>query len=427
MTVAAAFVSAGFPLTTRWNGTPSISTQTKRLRRPRGGQSQPRLSIAPELIQFSGASEFEIRRYIGSLGFKTVVDWDYIEFDPMQPKRTVDASRGPQVRLYDARCIGRSPALYNTRVQLKEFLPDGQALAVAEAEAYQALYASKGESNIDPDVAPVATLLGSFLADEAFGQMEFAARWAQQFPRSPKAPQPGSPWLVFRYEGNLTAAQFPGSPRNDSAGGLFFDRLFPRGRIRRTEDYLVQLLRKSLLALQYLHSAGIAHRSLSSHSLLVNTLEDRLGSSLQVKLRDLGFAKSVSKLLSSDELDKARKAGAETPTEITSYFFCGDIYDLGYAFCELIFGSLVSDTEGELPDASQDRFKTLFEDTFDLSADRCREYCAAEATWEPAVAFCDSKEMAGWNLLATMLGARKNFRTTNLNELLASPLLDGAR
>lgn len=381
------------------------------------------MSIAPNLIQFGGASDFEIQRYIGSLGFKTVVDWEYAEYDPMAPKRTVDTGGGPQVRLYDARCISQNPTLYNARVQLKEFLEDGTELAVAEAEAYQTLYASKGDETIDPDVVPVATLLGSFMADESFNQMEFAARWAQRFPISPKAPRPGSPWLVFRYEGNLTAAQFPSSPRSDSAGGLFFDKLFPRGRARRTEEYLIQLMRKSLSALQYLHTAGIAHRSLSSHSLLVNTLEDRLASNLEVKLRDLGFAKSVSKLLSSDELEKARKVGAETPSEITSFFLCGDVYDLGYAFCELIFGSLVTDIEQDAPDSSQDRFKTLFEDTFDLAIDRCREYCAAEPQWEPAVEFCDANDMAGWKLLTQMLGARQNYRTLSLIDLMASPLI----
>lgn len=381
------------------------------------------MNATPQLIRFAGASDFEIRRYIGSLGFKTVVDWEYAEFDPMAPKRTVDAGGGPQVRLYDARCICNNMALYNTRVQLKEFLEGGTELAVAEAEAYQTLYDSKGGDTIDPDVVPVATLLGSFLADGSFNKVEFAARWAAQFPRSPKAPQPGSPWLVFRYEGNLTAAQFPGSPRTDSAGGRFFDKLFPRGRSRRTEEYLVQLMRKSLSALQYLHSAGIVHRSLSSHSLLVNTLEDRSASSLEVKLRDFGFAQTVSKLLAGDELEKARKAGAETPPEITSYFFCGDVYDLGYAFCELIFGSLITDLEKDAPDSSQDRFKTLFEDTFDFSIDRCREYCMAEPQWEPAVEFCDAEDMAGWKLLTQMLGARQNFKTISLNELLASPLV----
>lgn len=395
-------------------------------RRPRSRREQLSMSIAPQLIKFVGASDFEIRRYIGSLGFKTVVDWEYAEYDPMAPKRTVDAGGGPQVRLYDARYISDNMALYNTRVQLKEFLDDGSELAVAEAEAYQALYASKGGETIDPDVVPVATLLGSFLADGSFSQMEFAARWAAQFPRSPKAPQPGSPWLVFRYEGNLTAAQFPGSPRTDSAGGRLFDKLFPRGRSRRTEEYLLQLIRKSLSALQYLHSAGIAHRSLSSHSLLVNTLEDRLATNLEVKLRDFGFAKSVSKLLSGDELEKARKAGADTPAEITSFFFCGDVYDLGYAFCELIFGSLITDLDKDVPDSSQDRFKTLFEDTFDLNMDRCREYCMAEPQWEPAVEFCDANDMAGWKLLMQMLDARQNYKTLSLNELMASPLLGKA-
>jgi serine/threonine protein kinase len=386
------------------------------------------MSIAPQLIEFSGASEFEVSRFIGSLGFRTIVDWEYdreyAAFDPLAPKRTVDSSGGAQVRLYDARCISRNPRLYNARVQLKEFLTGGMELGVNEAEAYQKLYDSKGGTPMDPNVVPVATLLGSFVADASFGSESFAESWARNFPRSPQAPRPGSPWLVFRYEGNLTAARFPSSPRGDSPGGRLVDRLFPQSAFRRRVAYLVQLMRKSLLALEYLHTAGLVHRSLSGHSLLVNTVEDRLASSLEVKIRDFGFAKSVSDLLTtSDELAKARRAGAETPAEISAYFMSGDIYDLGYAFCELIFGSLAAASSAPPPDASQDRFKSLFEDTFELSTERFRDYCDAEPAWEPAVRFLDLADRAGWTILRAMLGARQNYRFTSLGELIASPLL----
>lgn len=387
------------------------------------------MSISPQLIQFSGASEFEIRRYVGSLGFSKIIDWTYESpsVSPLAPKRTVETTGTASVRLFDARCLSRNPRLYNARVLLKEFLPEGMELGINEAEAYAKLYDTKGGERIDPDVVPVATLIGNFVADDSFSSRSFADQWARRFPMSPKAPAPGSPWLVYRWEGNLTAAQFPTSPRNDSPGGRLFDRLFPRDADRRRESFLVVLILKSLQALQYLHSAGIVHRSLSSNSLLLNTVEERLASSLEVKIRDFGFAKSLSEIVTmSDELSKANKAGATSPSDISAYFLSGDIYDMGYSFCELIFSSLTV-VDGPVPDASQDRFKALFEDTFELSTDAFREYCQAEPAWEPAVRFLDSCEGAGWDLLRVMLGARENFRNTSLQSLIMSPLLEAAR
>lgn len=379
------------------------------------------MSIAPQLVEFVGASDFEISRYVGSLGFKTIVDWEYAEYDPLQPKRT-EESNGAQVRLYDGRCISRNPLLYNSRVQLKEFLPDGLALALCEAEAYQRLYASKSSTPLRPDEIPVATLLGSFTADAAFGKPEFARAWSRRFPRSPVPPAPDAPFLVFRYEGNLTAARFPSSPRSDSAGGALFDKLFPAAASRRTEAYLTALMKKALEAVLYIHSAGLAHRSLSLHSLLVNTVEDRLSSSLEVKLRDFGFAKVVSEMLTTDdELSKARKAGAESPSELTAFFLSDDIEQLGWAFCELVFASL-KDGDGDLPD-----FKLLVGDTFKLDMDQFRDYCVAEPTWERVVQFLDGVDGEGWVLLRSMFGAKENYLFTTLTELIASPLLTPVR
>lgn len=395
-----------------------------RVRRP---ITTPRMSISPNLIQFGGASDFEIRRYIGSLGFKTIVEWEYYgkDVNPLAPTRT-EESGGEQVRLYYARCIARNPLLYNARVLLKEFLPSGLEFSVNEAEAYKRLYESKGETNINPNEVPVATLLGSFLADDSFNSLSFAANWAARFPRSPKPPTPGSPFLVFRWEGNQTAAQLPAAlARGDSPGGRFLDRfLWPKAAARKRWLFLRVLMKKSLLALYYLHSAGLVHRSIGCNSLLLNTLELRLVGDLEVKLCDFGFSKAVTDLLSGAEMDKAKKAGAISPAEISANFFSEDVYSLGYTFCELCFSCLATTKEGTpAPDASQDRLKTLFEDTFALDIEQFRDYCAAEDSWLPVVEFLDDNEKAGWLLLKSMLSARSDFKHVTLQSLLESPFV----
>jgi Protein kinase domain len=380
--------------------------------------------IASKLITFNGAQDFEIRAYVGSLGFKTIVDWEYFGDDvsPLAPTRTVD-NGGVQVRIFDARYVGDNPRLFNTRVSLREFLPDGLELARNEALAYQRLYDSKGTDRMDPNEIPVATLLGSFLADDSFDTPSFAAMWASRFPRAPISPAPGAPFLVFRWEGNVTAARLPASAAagDSSAGGKFLDRyIFPAAATRRTREFLIALMRKSLAALLFLHTAGIVHRSLSSSSILCNTVETRMAPNLEVKIRDFGFARAVSDLATGDNLREAQRAGASSPSEISSFFFAEDILSLGYAFCELIFGSLIvpgSAGSSSLPDSSQDRIKALYEDTFDSDIAKLREYMSAEDAWAPAITFLDgqSGDWAGWGLLSDMLGARSNFRNSKVS------------
>jgi serine/threonine protein kinase len=386
-----------------------------------------RMSISTNLIDFAGAGDFEIRRYIGSLGFKTIIDWEYYSknVSPLAATRTVEA-QAPQVRLYEARCIAANPRLYNARVLLKEFLPDGMELAVNEAEAYKLLYESKGE-RVYPNAIPIATLLGSFLTDESFDQVSLAEVWATRFPTAPEPPKPGTPFLVFLWEGNLTAGQFPAAvARGTSPGGRLFDSLWPQASRKRIESFMVTLLYKALQALLYLHSAGLVHRSIGTSSLMVNTVDDRMASNLEVKLRDFGFCKPTSALIGGYDLTRARKAGASAPSEISNFFFSEDIYSLGYTFCELVFSSLVALSPGSsFPDASQDRFKKTFEDTFDLDVESFRDYCIAEDAWAPAIAFLDRADRAGWMLLRDMLQAKAKFSEVSLIDLLGSPLFAG--
>ncbi|CDF33157.1 unnamed protein product [Chondrus crispus] len=363
------------------------------------------------LIDFA-PSDFEIRRIVGQQAFANITDWEYYGVkDPLAPTRTVQPSQ-PAIRLYDARITSNFPRLSNARVMLKEFLKDGVELGVNEAEAYQALYQATAGS-VDPDVVPVATLLGTFMTDESFSSPDFAASWARRFPNSPNPPTAGAPFLVFRWEGmqtglNCAAAKDAGA----DPGTSLLDKWFPSNLMQRRSIFLRVFMKRTLDALYYLHSTGgIVHRSMGLASIMVNTAEYRLASSLLVKIRDLGFAKPVSALAVGDGLEKARKAGAVTPGEIASFYNADDIYALGYAFLEVIFSSY-----GGKP-VTQDRFKVLFEDTFELDVSNFRQYCAEDPEWTEAVSLLDKDDGAGWDLLKTMLGSRENFKNISVESL----------
>lgn len=295
---------------------------------------------------------------------------------------------------------------------LKEFLKDGVELGVSEAEAYNILYEAEGAS-IDPDVMPVATLLGSFITDESFERVSFADAWRNRFPKSPTPPRAGAPFLVFRWEGMQTGLTCAVEGDKDiDPGTRLLNNWFPGNLVKRKASYVRAFMKQALQALLYLHaSGGIVHRSMGLASIMVNTTEYRLASTLQVKIRDLGFAKPVSQLVGVKDLDKARKAGAASPAEIAKYYFADDIYALGYAFLELVF-SVFSGRP-----VTQDKFKILFEDTFKLDIVSFRGYCAEDPDWGDAVALLDEKKGAGWGLVKSMLSAREQFATVSLQNL----------
>ena len=355
---------------------------------------------------------------VGQQGYATITDWEYYSGRlPTSPTRTTEPS-SPSIRLYDALVIGPYPRYYNARVMLKEFLPSAIELGVNEAEAYKLLYASDA-NEIDPDTVPVATLLGSFITDAAFDTPQFRASWASRFPMSPSPPAPGTPFLVFRWEGLQTGQSV--AVAKEDVGNTLFNRFFPTNLYTRQSLFLRVFIARSLSALQYLHTtAALVHRSLGLASIMVNTTELRLVSSLQVKLRDLGFAKPVSALISGDELARAREAGAISPASIASFFFAEDIYALAYAFLEVIFSVFTRRVQ------TQDSLKTLFEDTFELDIDRFREYCEQDPECADVVRFLDQAERGGWALLRDMLVAKERFATVSIEALLQMPFLSQA-
>lgn len=360
-------------------------------------------------------SDFEIRRIVGQQSYATITDWEYYTPAPLAPSRTTEASE-PAVRLYDARIIRPMPELYNARVLLKEFLPAGIEIGVTEAEAYNIIYGTAPPSELDN--IPVAGLLGTFLTDASFDSPSFIASWRARFPRSPQPPTTNAPFLVFKWQGLISALSVAAPPPENNPSSEIFDKWFPGNLIRRKSVYLRVFIKKSLDALCYLHSkVGLIHRSVGLASLMVNTTEWRYASNLDVKLRDFGFAKPVSALAQGKDLDRARRAEAFTPSEISSFYFAEDIYSLGYAFTELIF-SVFSGRP-----FTQDTFKKLFEDTFNFDVSEIRQYCAEDPEWQDAVAFLDTENQQGWSLLLSMLKARVNYKSTSLESLCESQFL----
>lgn len=282
---------------------------------------------------------------------------------------------------------------------MKEFLNPALQIAVTEAEAYNKIYETRGARMDNPDAIPIATLLGNFQGDNAFDTPAFKNRWKRMFPNVGAAPKVGSPWLVFRWEGTYTASSYPEAFRRKGK----WEVLFAGGGYGGGRLYLKMLMKKGLDALGFLHGCGLAHGSIGPASLMVNTVEERMVRSLEVKLKDLGFAKAVSDV-DEKTLAKARAAKASTPGQIQRFLFAEDIYALGYAFLEVIFGRLSKKGPGIR--TSQDSFKRTFEDVYNCDVDQMRDFCSAEVDWDDAVRFLDENDKAGWDLLRRMLRAK---------------------
>lgn len=377
----------------------------------------PRRNTRPQLraaLRTFQPSDFEILRIVGQQSFATITDWEYYTPAPFAPTRTTEPSE-PAIRLYDAKVIAPILDLYNARVLLKEFLPSALDLAVAEAEAYNHIYAAVPNSR---NSLPIATLTGSFLTDASFDTPSFVSAWRSRFPRSPIPPAPDTPFLVFNWEGLKTGLTLAAPPPSKTEEPTWLQSIFYPNKTGDKSNYLRTFTSSSLSALSFLHSqAGLVHRSVGLASIMVNTVQWNQASFLDVKLRDLGFAKTVSALAQGAELERARRNEAFTPAEIAAFYFAEDIYALGYALLEVVFSVF-----SEQP-VTQDTFKKLFEDTFSLGMDEIRQYCSQDPEWGDAVAFLDEKDRSGWKLLLSMLRAKQDFKTTSLSSLRESPFL----
>eukprot|EP00271_Cylindrocystis_brebissonii_P011564 TRINITY_DN29427_c0_g1_i1.p1 TRINITY_DN29427_c0_g1~~TRINITY_DN29427_c0_g1_i1.p1 ORF type:complete len:711 (-),score=171.20 TRINITY_DN29427_c0_g1_i1:728-2860(-) len=111
--------------------------------------------------------------------------------------------------------------------------------------------------------------LGSFTADKTVGRFK-----------------EGGKWLVWKFEGDSTVADFM-SARDfpDNLGEAFFGRSFLEGRDAEQRHALIikQVMRQVLVALQKMHRTGIVHRDIKPSNLVVG----RKGA---IKIIDFGAA-----------------------------------------------------------------------------------------------------------------------------------------
>jgi len=377
-----------------------------RHRRPR---SLVCLEPADGFLAFSSV-DFEILRAVGAQGWLEVTEWEYRGEGAQlarltQPGTTVERSNSV-VRLYEARVV-RGP-LRNSRVLLKEFLEEaGRQLWQKEADAYALLCGVgaqfRGEYVASIGDAPIATFLGTFVGDTSFQSSSFGERWSRALPNAGDPPVVGSPWLVFRWEGTATAAGLLRYRQPSQFG----DRLFPDAAFNRLARYLRVLMRKSLAALDFVHTRGVVHKSIGLESILLNTVDATLVNDLDVRLKDFGFAMSMSDL-SEQDLRSARSIGALDPSQISKFMHAEDVCCLGYAFLEIVFNTLSDSGQNRDSEPASDllQLKRLVEDVFDWDLARLRAYFLEDPQWRRPVAFLDERDGSGWDLIEMMLRSR---------------------
>eukprot|EP00249_Psilotum_nudum_P020852 c27875_g1_i5 orf=553-1458(+) len=242
----------------------------------------------------------------------------------------------------------------------------------------------------------------------------------------------GEQWLVFRDDGQSTAADYAKAASKATAEGKaigewdfwdFFDHNRP---LKRRHLFIIKLLRGVFTGLTYMHARGRLHQSLGPASVVINTMEERDAYFLQAQLRDLAFSVDVSDktifqgrdagfvwkgqsiedlavesgstALSKGLWKRAMAAGATMPLERKTFGIADDIYAAGLLFAYMIFVPL-SQT-GSIDGPSLQR---LFETTFRLDLQAAREYCLADDRWSEAVKFLDLGDGCGWELLQAML------------------------
>eukprot|EP00752_Nemacystus_decipiens_P006659 g5987.t1 len=348
------------------------------------------------LLRTFEASELQLQRFIGELGFVEITDWEYDRqtspVDPSTPSRTLNPS-GTTVRLFEARTYG------NAKVVLKEFLPKALKLAYREIEINDRLLDAWESKNGPGGRPPVLALMGSLVADESFKSRRFLEQWVSKFPSLP-VPAIGSVWLVYRWEGLYTFASFPTAKQETE----FFDAFNPASKTKRRAAFVKEMMRGAANALAFMHESGVVHRSLGAPSLRVNTLDERYPRQLEVLLSDFGFASRLSEI-DDETIRRASSSGANSPFAVSDFLFREDLYSLGYVFLELVFGAFCeSKSKSKRPD--QNSLKRLLEDIFKGDFKAFKDYCLTEPAWEPAVEVLDADRGSGWGLATALLQAR---------------------
>lgn len=307
------------------------------------------LYLLPKDIPFR-ADQIEILRILGKIDVQ--IDQFNVEEakkeiekyggDPESVLDSYDSSnsadgRVTSVRIFEARIPGGSPCF------LKEYLPIGLPFGRREllttrklSSRFNELLKEKQENedsdsdnskrNSDDPFAPFPVLLGSLRPDARIEDYEFRKQWKQRFPRV-APPQKGNLWLVFQWDKTTfrTMKRYPPLPQIVEGLDYFNKDMRDKKRWR----FVRKIMRKGLESLDYIHRSGFCHNSISSDSLWLTTTNQVEISDLAIKITDLGSAQRLVDL---------GPYGREGVME--------DLYQLGFAFLELVISSFNDDNIG---------------------------------------------------------------------------------
>lgn len=382
-------------------------------------------------IEICNPDDFQVQRLLGTYGYMNVTSYappslggtlagavfgnsptGYDERDVQRMSAQEVGEGGVQTRLYAGR-VSRGQRM-GTRVILKAY--PGRAAGGIDADAMAAN--ELATHAVLQDISEAARCKNLVFL---FGGFQTST---------------GEQWLVFRDDGQITAADYAKAASKATADGQavgqweFLDTFDNSRPIKRRRVFIIKLLRGAFSALAYMHSRGQIHQSLGPASVVINIIEERDVLFLESQLRDLAFAVDISDdailssrgngmswkqqsslnipedlsikssifALSQGLWQRAKSAGAIMPMERKAFGIADDIYAAGFLMAYMIFVPLCE--PGSIDGPSLQR---LFESTFRLDFQAAREYCLADDRWSEAVKFLDLGDGAGWELLQAML------------------------
>jgi hypothetical protein len=270
----------------------------------------------PQDIKFQ-ANQIDIVRILGKIDMEvdqTSLEEAQNEFDKldtlndgkvfMQWNPLKKNNRATYIRIFEARIPG------GTRCYLKEYLPIGLPFGKRELVCtrkltakwnYEILEENKksNQENKDeineptsttnyfiPSISTFPILLGSLRPDERIESSTFQTLWKEKFPRA-IPPEAGNLWLVFQWDefSFKSLRKYPSLPQ--IIEGLDYFRKDERDRKRWL--FIRKIIRKCVLALDFIHKNEFCHNALSSESIWLSTSNQLQIGQLEVKITDLGI------------------------------------------------------------------------------------------------------------------------------------------
>jgi len=358
---------------------------------------QPESELEARLMAAAGPGgfesfDFEMFRALGQVQIQ-----QRTALERESPLASTSYEEGPErtaLIAYTARYYSGMPFQDPVTVFIKEVMPEARPAAENELRVMQQLVGRLPEEKwqaamrsieLEP---PVVTLLGYYVAEQSMAAAEIAAAEAQ-------GSDPNSLWMVSKWESLRPLSMYSAEAQQMPAQPAMFP-MFRRGSPedspmkRSTKDFLRALMRGCLVALEFCHSRGVSHGSISPACVLLSTLEHRQAAKLRVKLDNFGLAVCTpfpeTGLSSSDTVGQAE-----------------DCFTMGILLMEVVFQALCVGNGAQIEEGGVQR---LLCDVFGSDMDAFREYCEQEEALEDAVAFLAEGGGAGWALLGGLVAGR---------------------